>query len=62
VRGEVSRNSRLTISVITGIVDCLEKAGWAKRVADPKDRGRVIIHPGPQETDAVDGLYSSYMD
>jgi hypothetical protein len=22
----------------------------------------VIIHPGPQETDAVDGLYSSYMD
>jgi len=31
-------------------------------VADPNDRKRVIIHPSPQEIDAVDGLCSSYMD
>jgi len=61
--GKLAQLAGLTTGVITGIVDRLEKAGWAKRVADPKDRGRVIIHPGPQETDAAaDRLYSSYMD
>lgn len=60
--GKLAELAGLTTGAITGIVDRLEKAGWAKRVADPNDRRRVIIHPGPQETETVDGLYNSYMD
>ncbi|HJS19998.1 MAG TPA: MarR family transcriptional regulator [Anaerolineales bacterium] len=60
--GKLAELAGLTTGAITGIVDRLEKAGWAKRVADPNDRRRVIIHPGPQETDVVDGLYNSYVD
>lgn len=60
--GKLAELAGLTTGAITGIVDRLEKAGWAKRVADSNDRRRVIIHPGPQETEAVDGLYNSYMD
>lgn len=60
--GKLAELAGLTTGAITGIVDRLEKAGWAKRVADPNDRRRVIIHPGPQETETVDGLYSAYMD
>jgi len=60
--GKLAELAGLTTGAITGIVDRLEKAGWAKRVADPNDRRRVIIHPGPQETETVDGLYNTYMD
>lgn len=60
--GKLAELAGLTTGAITGIVDRLEKAGWAKRVADPNDRRRVIIHPGPQETDVVDGLYNSYVN
>lgn len=60
--GKLAELAGLTTGAITGIVDRLENAGWAKRVADPNDRRRVIIHPGPQDTQAVDGLYTAYMD
>src|SRR5215207_6815628 len=60
--GKLAELAGLTTGAITGIVDRLEKVGWAKRVADPNDRRRVIIHPGPQETETVDGLYNVYMD
>ena len=60
--GKLGKLAGLTTGAITGIVDRLEKAGWAKRVADSHDRRSVIIHPGPQDTATVDGLYDSYMD
>ncbi len=60
--GKLGKLAGLTTGAITGIVDRLEKAGWAKRAADSHDRRRVIIHPGPQDTATVDGLYDSYMD
>ena len=59
--GELGEMAGLTTGAITGIVDRLEKAGWAKRAADPQDRRRVIIYPGPQDTDTVAGLYDAYM-
>jgi DNA-binding MarR family transcriptional regulator len=34
----------LTTGAITGIVDRLERAGYAKREANPKDRRGVIVH------------------
>jgi DNA-binding MarR family transcriptional regulator len=60
--GELGQMAGLTTGAITGIVDRLEKAGWAKRGADPNDRRRVIVYPGPQDTSAVAGLYDSYKE
>jgi DNA-binding MarR family transcriptional regulator len=31
-------------------------------VADPNDRRRVMIYPGPQDTEAVAGLYDASME
>ncbi len=58
--GQLAEAIGLTTGAITGIVDRLEKAGWARRAADPTDRRRVIIHAGPQET-AVAGLYETHV-
>jgi DNA-binding MarR family transcriptional regulator len=60
--GELGEIAGLTTGAITGIVDRLEKAGWAKREADPHDRRRVMIYPGPQDTATITGLYDSYME
>jgi DNA-binding MarR family transcriptional regulator len=59
--GKLAEKSGLTTGAITGIVDRLEKAGWAKRVPDPQDRRRVIIEPGPQDTEVMSGLYEGHM-
>jgi DNA-binding MarR family transcriptional regulator len=58
--GRLAELSGLTTGAITGVVDRLERAGWAHREADPNDRRRVIIVPVPQETPKVAGLYESY--
>ncbi len=60
--GKLGELAGLTTGAITGIVDRLEKAGWARRGSDPDDRRRVIIYPGPQDRASVDGLYNNYMD
>ena len=43
--GELARESGLTTGAITAVIDRLERAGYAKRVADPSDRRRVLIEP-----------------
>ena len=43
--GELARESGLTTGAITAVIDRLERAGYAKRVADPGDRRRVLIEP-----------------
>ena len=48
--GKLAQLSGLTTGAITGVVDRLEKAGWARRVADPNDRRKVIIEPGLENT------------
>jgi DNA-binding MarR family transcriptional regulator len=47
--GQLAKATSLTTGAITGIVDRLEKACWARRAADPHDRRRVIVHPGHQD-------------
>ncbi len=59
--GELGERAGLTTGAITGIVDRLERAGWARREADRTDRRRVIIYPGPQDSQVVAGLYDGYM-
>jgi DNA-binding MarR family transcriptional regulator len=41
--GDLARESRLTTGAITAVLDRLERAGIARRVADPSDRRRVLV-------------------
>lgn len=43
--GELARITGLTTGAITGVIDRLEAAGYAKRVRDPGDRRKVLVHP-----------------
>jgi MarR family len=43
--GQLAEFSGFTTGAITGIVDRLERAGYARRKRHPSDRRSVIIHP-----------------
>lgn len=43
--GELAKASGLSTGAITAVIDRLERAGYAQRVADPTDRRRVLIEP-----------------
>jgi DNA-binding MarR family transcriptional regulator len=43
--GRLAERSGFTTGAITGIVDRLEKAGYARRKSNPQDRRSVIIQP-----------------
>jgi len=53
--------SGFTTGAITGIVDRLERAGYARREANPNDRRSVIIHPQrlAELKDRVGPIFSS---
>ena len=41
--GELATEAGLTAGAVTGVIDRLETAGYARRVADPSDRRRVGV-------------------
>jgi DNA-binding MarR family transcriptional regulator len=41
--GELARESGLTTGAVTGVVDRLERAGYARRVPHPDDRRRTLV-------------------
>ncbi len=43
--GDLAQKSGLTSGAITGVIDRLERAGYARRVPDPSDRRRVLVEP-----------------
>ena len=43
--GELARHTGLTTGAITGVIDRLERAGFARRTADANDRRKVMIEP-----------------
>jgi DNA-binding MarR family transcriptional regulator len=45
--GELAAQSGLTAGAVTGVIDRLERAGFARRVSDPDDRRRVRIEVTP---------------
>jgi DNA-binding MarR family transcriptional regulator len=47
--GQLALETGLTTGAITGIVDRLEKAGFARREANPRDRRSVLIRALQQE-------------
>ena len=43
--GRLAELTGLTTAGVTGIIDRLEKGGYARRANDPKDRRRTIVEP-----------------
>jgi DNA-binding MarR family transcriptional regulator len=46
--GELATEMGLTTGAITGVIDRLERAGYARRVRDSKDRRRVLVEVSPE--------------
>ena len=46
--GELAVESGLTTGAVTAVIDRLERAGYARRVADPSDRRRVKVEVTPE--------------
>jgi DNA-binding MarR family transcriptional regulator len=57
--GELSRFTGLTTGAITGVIDRLERAGFARRQPDPQDRRKVIVVPLPERLAEVGKLFES---
>ncbi len=57
--GKLAETTGLTTGAITGIVDRLVKAGFARRDADPADRRRVIVRVDALVGKRVAPLYES---
>jgi DNA-binding MarR family transcriptional regulator len=46
--GELAAEAGLTTGAVTGVIDRLERAGYARRVPDPADRRRVKLEVTPK--------------
>jgi DNA-binding MarR family transcriptional regulator len=46
--GELAEEAGLTTGAVTGVIDRLERAGYARRVSDPDDRRRVKLEVTPK--------------
>jgi DNA-binding MarR family transcriptional regulator len=55
--GELARAAGLTAGAVTGVVDRLERQGYARRVPDPADRRRVRIEVTPAFYRAADLIW-----
>jgi DNA-binding MarR family transcriptional regulator len=58
--GEIAKASGLTSGAVTGVIDRLDRAGLARREADPKDRRKVRVRPTPKGRAAESGPYQSF--
>ncbi|WP_229891226.1 MarR family winged helix-turn-helix transcriptional regulator [Streptomyces mashuensis] len=54
--GELATRTGLTTGATTRLIDRLEKAGFARRAADPRDRRRVIVEPVPDALDRIESV------
>ncbi len=58
--GRLADATGLTTGAVTGVIDRLERAGYAWRERDPNDKRRVIVHPLPEQAEREIGpLYES---
>lgn len=60
--GDLARELRLSTGAVTAIVDRLEKAGYARRVADPDDRRRVLVELTPKVHRMSEDIYGPPSD
>jgi DNA-binding MarR family transcriptional regulator len=55
--GELAAASGLTTGAVTGVIDRLERAGYARRVPDPTDRRRVKVEVTPKFYSRADKIW-----
>jgi DNA-binding MarR family transcriptional regulator len=55
--GRLASEVGLTTGAVTGVIDRLERAGFARRVADPDDRRRVKVEVTPKFYARADKLW-----
>ena len=55
--GELATRSGLTGGAVTGVIDRLERAGYARRVSDPSDRRRVWVEVTPEWYRRAEGIW-----
>jgi DNA-binding MarR family transcriptional regulator len=55
--GELAAASGLTTGAVTGVIDRLERAGYARRVSDPADRRRVKVEVTPKFYSRADKIW-----
>jgi DNA-binding MarR family transcriptional regulator len=60
--GDLAHELRLSTGAVTAIVDRLERAGYARRVADPDDRRRVLIEVTPKVNRLSADIYGAPAD
>jgi DNA-binding MarR family transcriptional regulator len=59
--GQLAELTGLTTGAVTGLIDRLEKACFARREPDPNDRRRVIIWPMPGDETKITELFTSLL-
>jgi DNA-binding MarR family transcriptional regulator len=59
--GELAELTGLTTGAVTGLIDRLEKGGYAQRERDPNDRRRVIVQPLPKVEQDIAPLYDGLL-
>ncbi|HWE47470.1 MAG TPA: MarR family transcriptional regulator [Caulobacteraceae bacterium] len=55
--GDLARATGLTTGAITGVIDRLERAGYARREPDPADRRKVLVKATPAVATEIAPLY-----
>jgi DNA-binding MarR family transcriptional regulator len=60
--GQLAQLTGLTTGAITGVLDRLEAAGYARRERDPEDRRRVIVRLVPERMAEVVPLFAPMLD
>lgn len=60
--GELAQLTNLTTGAVTGVLNRLERAGYAHRRPDPADRRRVRVVPDPVATARIFAVYQPFYD
>jgi MarR family transcriptional regulator, organic hydroperoxide resistance regulator len=60
--GEIAKRLGLTSGAVTNVIDRLVRAGLVRRVADPKDRRKVIVEVDLASLEKMSHVYDSVAD
>ncbi|RKE17020.1 MarR family transcriptional regulator [Streptomyces sp. TLI_171] len=58
--GDLAERAQLTTGAVTGVLNRLEKAGYARREADPEDRRRVRVAMAEGAQERILGVYGPF--
>lgn len=60
--GDLAQLTNLTTGAVTGVLNRLERAGYARRRPDPDDRRRVRVVADPAATARIFAVYQPFYD